>query len=98
MTDQRPEPGQDTPTGTDPDAKYEHPGYEDKSFGQAVEQDQAAAERILADTGGDVNEAEARFRRESAGAPAANRQRDAETNHTTGEADAARNRAEDPPA
>ena len=31
-----PRPGTDTATGTDPEAKWEQPGYEDKSLGQAV--------------------------------------------------------------
>ena len=59
----------DTPTGTDPDAKYEQPGYEDKSFGQAVDQDQDLVEELLEETGGDEDEAAARFEQESAGAP-----------------------------
>src|SRR4051794_25011871 len=62
-----PEPGTDTPTGTDPDARYEQPGYEDKSFGQAVDQDQELADRLLDETGGDVREAEERFEQESHG-------------------------------
>ncbi|UDY37474.1 hypothetical protein [Dermatobacter hominis] len=68
------EPGTDTPTGTDPDAKYEQPGYEDKSFGQAVDQDQDLVDELLEETGGDTDEAERRFEEESAGAPAAERQ------------------------
>ncbi|MGB6058080.1 MAG: hypothetical protein WBF71_07425 [Microthrixaceae bacterium] len=59
--------GQDTATGTDPDARYEQPGYEDKSFGQAVNQDQELAERL--DKEFDSDEAERRFTEESAGAP-----------------------------
>jgi hypothetical protein len=65
----------DTPTGTDPDAKYEQPGYEDKSFGQAVDQDQDLADELLEETGGDVDEASRRFDEESAGAPVIERQR-----------------------
>lgn len=65
--------GQDTPTGTDPAAKYDKPGYEDKSFGQAVEQDQELVEEISDETGSD-EEAEERFAEESAGAPALRRQ------------------------
>jgi hypothetical protein len=61
--------GQDTATGTDPDAKYEQPGYEDKSFGQAVDQDQDLAEELLEEADGDADEAAARFEEESAGAP-----------------------------
>jgi hypothetical protein len=64
----------DTPTGTDPRAKYSEPGYEDKSFGQAVAQDQALVDRLVRETGGDFSEADARFRRESAGAPVLARQ------------------------
>jgi hypothetical protein len=67
-------PGQDTPTGTDPSARYEHPGYEDKSLGQAVDQDRELVDRLLDETGGDEAEAERRFRSESAGAPTLRRQ------------------------
>jgi hypothetical protein len=67
-------PGHDTPTGTDPDAKYEQPGYEDKSLGQAVNQDQELTERLVEETDGDLEEAEQRFEEESAGAPARRRQ------------------------
>lgn len=67
-------PGRDTPTGTDPDAKYEQPGYEDKSFGQAVNQDQELADELLEETGGDEQEAAERFEEESAGAPTIERQ------------------------
>lgn len=83
--------GRDTPTGTDPDAKYEQPGYEDKSLGQAVAQDRALVDRLMEEEDGDAAAAEARFATESAGAPAADA-------HLTGEAEAERNRAEDPPA
>jgi hypothetical protein len=68
-----PRPGTDTPTGTDPDAKWEHPGYEDKSLGQAVDQDRELVDRLLAETG-DEAEAARRFQEESAGAPALQRQ------------------------
>ncbi len=68
-------PGQDTATGTDPDAKYDQPGYEDKSFGQAVNQDQELVEQLLDETG-DESAAEERFEQESAGAPALQRQHD----------------------
>lgn len=71
---QTPPPGQDTATGTDPDARYDHPGYEDKSLGQAVEQDEELVDRLMDETGGDAEEAERRFARESAGAPALQRQ------------------------
>jgi hypothetical protein len=67
------EPGTDTATGSDPDAKYEQPGYEDKSFGQAVDADQDLADRIAAEEP-DEDAAQARFERESAGAPAIDRQ------------------------
>lgn len=60
----------DTATGTDPDAKYEQPGYEDKSFGQAVDQDQELVDELVEETGGDLDQAAARFEDESAGAPA----------------------------
>lgn len=66
----------DTPTGTDPDAKYDEPGYEDKSFGQAVNQDQELVEQLMDETDGDEAEAERRFESESAGAPARERQRE----------------------
>lgn len=66
--------GTDTPTGTDPDARYEQPGYEDKSFGQAVDQDQELVDELIEEADGDVEEAETRFDEESAGAPAAKRQ------------------------
>lgn len=69
-----PEQGKDTPTGTDPDAKYDEPGYEDKSIGQAGNQDQELADELLEETEGDVAEAAERFERESAGAPARERQ------------------------
>ena len=69
-----PDPGTDTATGTDPAAKYDRPGYEDKSFGQAVDQDQQLADDLLAAADGDLDRAEERFREESAGAPALARQ------------------------
>ena len=59
----------DTPTGTDPKAKYEGPGYEDKSLGQAVNDDQELVEKLLEETDGDEKAAERRFEQESAGAP-----------------------------
>ena len=75
-TDQdAPTPGTDTPTGTDPDARYERPGYEDKSFGQAVDQDQALVDELVDDADGDLEEAERRFDDEATGAPALDRQR-----------------------
>lgn len=64
------ERGQDTPTGTDPDAKYEQPGYEDKSIGQAEQQDEELVDKLLEEEGGDEAAAEERFEKESAGAPA----------------------------
>lgn len=66
--------GRDTATGADPDAKWSEPGYQDKSLGQAVNQDEQLVERLMDETGGDVAEAEARFRTQSAGAPALARQ------------------------
>jgi len=71
--------GTDTPTGTDPDAKYEQPGYEDKSFGQAVNQDQELVDDLVRATDGDLDEAARRFEEESAGAPARARQNRPET-------------------
>ena len=70
MSDQAPTPGHDTPTGTDPDAKYAEPGYQDKSMGQAGNEDQELVDELLEETGGDTAEAERRFEEESAGAPA----------------------------
>jgi hypothetical protein len=66
--------GHDTPTGTDPYAKYEQPGYEDKSFGQAVKADQALADQLVREEHGDVARAEQRFNAEATGAPAIARQ------------------------
>lgn len=66
--------GYDTPTGTDPAAKYSEPGYQDKSFGQAVAQDQELADRLMQESRGNVDEADTRFREMSAGAPALERQ------------------------
>ena len=51
-----PTPGTDTPTGTDPDAKYTEPGYQDKSIGQAGNQDQELADDLLRETDGDRDE------------------------------------------
>jgi len=66
--------GRDTATGTDPDAKYEHPGFEDKSLGQAVNQDMRLVDDLLDEEDGDMERAEARFRKESAGSPVLERQ------------------------
>lgn len=70
--------GHDTPTGTDPDARFERSGYEDKSFGQAVDQDRRLVEELAEQTT-DEREASERFDRESAGAPARRRQGHPET-------------------
>jgi hypothetical protein len=67
MSENTPQPGTDTPTGTDPDAHYEQPGYEDKSLGQAVDQDAELADRLMDEAGGDAAEAERRFEEESHG-------------------------------
>jgi len=67
MATETPEPGTDTATGTDPDAHYEQPGYEDKSFGQAVKQDQETVDRLLKEAGGDEEAAEKAFRDETKG-------------------------------
>jgi hypothetical protein len=72
------QPGKDTPTGTDPDAKYDVAGYEDKSLGQAVNQDQELVDDLLDETDGDVEEAERRFEKESAGSPAIARQNESQ--------------------
>ena len=71
-----PRTGQDTPTGTDPDGKYEQPGYEDKSIGQAVDQDSELVEELIEEEGGDTEAAEKRLEDESAGSPALKRQQD----------------------
>ena len=52
MSEDRPH-GTDTPTGTDPDAKWDQPGYEDKSLGQAVDQDSELVDELLEESGGD---------------------------------------------
>jgi len=69
-----PPPGQDTATGTDPDAKYSEPGYEDVSLGQAVDRDQQLADALSERHGGDEEAASAEFDEKSAGAPARERQ------------------------
>jgi hypothetical protein len=61
--------GRDTATGTDPQAKYDEPGYEDKSLGQAAAQDAELAERLANETA-DLDEAERRFEAEAVGSPA----------------------------
>lgn len=66
--------GRDTPTGTDPDAQYEQPGYEDKSLGQAVKQDQELVDQLVEEEGGDEAAAAERFDDESHGAAALHRQ------------------------
>lgn len=77
MSDQS--PGHDTPTGTDPDARYDEPGYEDKSLGQAVAEDAERVDRLVEESDGDLEEAEERFEEESSGAPARERQGHPET-------------------
>jgi hypothetical protein len=74
VTDERARVGYDTPTGTDPGAKYSEPGYEGKSFGQAVNHDQELVDRLVQDSDGNLREAAQAFRDESAGAPALERQ------------------------
>jgi hypothetical protein len=66
--------GTDTPTGTDPAATYDHPGYEDKSLGQAVAQDRELVDHLLEESDGDEAEAERRFGQESAGRTTLERQ------------------------
>ncbi|HEY3834664.1 MAG TPA: hypothetical protein VGO03_20390 [Acidimicrobiia bacterium] len=67
-------PAMDTATGTDPDAKYDQPGYEDKSLGQAVNADMDLADELIDEEHGDLARAEQRFADESSGAPALRRQ------------------------
>lgn len=71
---ERAQVGYDTPTGTDPNAKYSQPGYEGKSFGQAVNHDQELVDRLVQETDGDLQKAAQAFRSESAGAPTLERQ------------------------
>lgn len=78
MSQDRPR-GTDTPTGTDPDAEWNEPGYEDKSLGQAVDEDRQLADDLLEKSGGDEAEAERRFEDESHGAGARERQGRPET-------------------
>jgi hypothetical protein len=64
----------DTATGTDPDAKYDQPGFEDKSLGQAVNQDMDLVDQLVEEEQGDEQRAAERFADESAGSPALKRQ------------------------
>jgi hypothetical protein len=66
--------GRDTATGTDPDAKYEQPGFEDKSLGQAVNQDMELVDQLIEEEAGDETRAAERFADESAGSPTLKRQ------------------------
>ncbi len=66
--------GRDTATGTDPDAKYEQPGFEDKSLGQAVNQDMELVDELIDEEDGDIERAASRFADESAGSPTLERQ------------------------
>lgn len=59
----------ETTTGTDPDAEFDRPGYEDVSLGQAAERDARLADELVA-TSDDVAEAEERFGTDATGAPA----------------------------
>jgi len=74
--------GQDTATGTDPDARYEQPGYEDVSFGQATARDADLVDRLLAEEAGDKASAEERFQKEAVGAPTLARQSDGDKQST----------------
>lgn len=76
MSEDRPR-GTDTPTGTDPDAQWKEPGYEDKSFGQAVDQDQQLADELSAKEGD--AEAAREFEERSHGSEARERQGRPET-------------------
>jgi hypothetical protein len=64
----------DTATGTDPDAKYDQPGFEDKSLGQAANQDMELVDQLVEEEHGDERRAAERFAEESAGSPALKRQ------------------------
>lgn len=75
-TPDTPPAGQDTATGTDPDATYDEPGYQDKSLGQAVDQDRELADELLDEEGGDERAAARRFEEESAGRHVLDRQGD----------------------
>jgi len=66
--------GADTPTGTDPAARYDRPGFEDKALGQAVNADMDLVDRLVEEEHGDLAAAQERFAEESAGAPALRRQ------------------------
>jgi hypothetical protein len=81
-TPRTPAPGTDTATGTDPAASYDQPGYEDKSLGQAVDQDSALVDELLEATGGDETEAAARFEHESAGRTTLRRQQGSAGEHS----------------
>jgi hypothetical protein len=67
--------GRDTATGTDPNAKYEQPGFEDKSLGQAVNQDMELVDELVKEEDGDLDRAEERFEQESSGSPVLERQK-----------------------
>ena len=105
MTPNQSPAGHDTATGTSPDAKYDEPGYEDKSLGQAVNQDMDKVDELVTEANGDLSAAEERFEQESAGAPALSRQAGdtdsqgtAPVEHPTGAAKAEANREDEPPA
>lgn len=104
MSNEEVREGQDTATGTDRDAKYEEPGFEDKSLGQAVDQDMNTVDALVAESGGELDAADEKFEEESAGSPALARQ-DGDLSEVstgsaerTGESQAEENRANDPPA
>lgn len=59
----------ETRTGVDPDAEYTEPGYQDKSLGQAVNQDAELADRLTEESA-TVEEASDRFAEGAVGAPA----------------------------
>jgi hypothetical protein len=67
------EPGRDTPTGIDPEAKYIEPGYKDKSFGQATVEDAQLAEDLMVDAE-TIHEAEQRYEHDAIGGPVIDRQ------------------------
>lgn len=59
----------ETTTGTDPDAEFDRPGYEDVSLGQTAERDAQLVDDLVAESD-DLEQAERRFGEEATGAPA----------------------------
>lgn len=69
MTGNDPHRSNETTTGTDPDATFDRPGYEDVSLGQAADRDARLVDDLVAESD-DLEEAERRFSEEATGAPA----------------------------